>query len=826
MPSKRRYLAYLEPGTSSAKVPRQTVWSQRQKEVSAAVEASRIQLCEDAGANEEATPRVADHEEHEHLQPEYPASENSLLDNEESISSLHDGTPQEDSTTECAELPDPDADLAEFIRVNSEIILPNQATTRLQAMLLVLAFIVAAGIPWTQVDGLLRLLNAILGQEVFPSKYGLRKLWNLQRSKVLEVHGYCPTCQLLTRDCGLGFQRCDICENVVTPAEQVKKGSFFITLDLELQLLKLLKATGELVGKNLKDIATVPHEGAYRDITDGLLYRKVRSENNMSWCDLTLTMNTDGSPVFKSSKGSVWPIQVSLNELPVPYRWKNILVAAVWFAKEHPPAHLYLKTFVEKFNTVGKLAWSFSGQTVQSAVRIVSCCVDSPARAALLNAKQFNGYYGCSWCLQKGTLVDGTVKYIFEGHDMIERTSDMVVSAMTAAAVRGYPVDGIKGPSAVAKLCALDLVWGFPPDYLHCVLEGVASQLTELWLCSTGSVWYIGNRIKELNRRIVTIQPPIFFTRTPRPLTERAFWKATEWKFWLLYYGVPCLQGILPHKYLTHFTLLSHSVFLLLKTTVMECDIVLAGKLLMQFVQEMPVLYGKGSFTFNVHQLVHLAKSVQMTGPLWATSTFPFEGGNGDILKLVTAAKGVPQQIAERCIMQGVLKSLTRIVDLSPFLKHQLQLISGRKTKNHQSGVLGTPLPVSNLETCIRDLVVNTVGHVESISEYLRATIKGVVIHSAKYRRTEKSCTEYIEASDGRLCRIMCILVAEDTILLVCQELILVECILPFLYDVDHPPANVALCLLHDVDVLSPCVYVSVHGKSYVAKIPNLYERD
>lgn len=625
-------------------------------------------------------------------------------------------------TVQREEAPDPDEDVLQFIRVNSEVTLPNQTTTRLQAMLLVLAFVVAAGISWTQVDGLLKLLNAILGKEVFPStKYGFRKLWNLQQAKVLEVHGYCPSCHLLTRSCGVGLHRCAICARAVTMAELIKKGSFFITMDLKYQLLQLLKSTGDLVGRNLRNLAASTHEGLYRDITDGELYRKTRSENNMTWSDLTLTLNSDGSPVFKSSKGSVWPIQVSLNELPVPHRWRNILVAAVWFAKEHPPAHLYLKTFVDKFNAIGKLTWSFAGQVVQSAVSIITCCVDSPARATLLNSKQFNGYYGCSWCLQKGALIDGTVKFRFEGYDMIERTTDTVISAMTAAAAKGLAVDGVKGPSTVAKLCALDLVWGFPPDYLHCILEGVVSQLMELWLSATRSTWYIGSRIKELNERILRIRPPIFFARSPRALSERAFWKATELKYWLLYYGVPCLQIILPQRYLTHFALLSHSVFMLLKAVVMECDIVLAGKLLNQFIQEMPSLYGEASFTFNVHQLVHLGKSVLMTGLLWATSTFPFEGGNGDILKLVSAAKGVPQQIAERCIMQAVFRSLTRIVDLPPLLKQQLQVISGKQAQKHGSGVLGSPLAASDLEPCIRHLIRSTVGPVQPVTEYFRA---------------------------------------------------------------------------------------------------------
>lgn len=420
----------------------------------------------------------------------------------------------------------------------------------------------------------------------------------------------------------------------------------------------------------------------------------------------------------------------------------------------------------------------------------------------------------------------GTVKYTFEGPDMVERSHRLVINAMTMAAAKRRPVDGIKGPSAVAKLRSMDLVWGFPPDYLHCVLEGVVAQLLELWLSSTGKRWYIGNRIKELDARILKIRPHISFTRLPRPLSERSFWKATEWKFWLLYYGVPCLQNLLPERYLKHFALLSQSVFMLLKTTVEESEIILAETLLKRFVEEMATLYGENQATFNVHQLVHLAKSVRMTGPLWVTSTFPFEGGNGEILKLVSAAKGVPQQIAERYIMHEVLKSLTRIVHLSPVLKHQQELISGKRPVQHHSSVLGAALPPPVLENCIQALINNMVGPVSSVSEYFRARIKGIVVHSAQYRRTGKTCSEYVEASDGKLYRVLRVFTVGSSILLLCQELIFVESSMPFLYEVDHPPANVGLCLLREENVLSPCVFVEQTDRSFLVKIPNLYEKD
>ncbi|KAH7965876.1 hypothetical protein HPB49_011776 [Dermacentor silvarum] len=62
--------------------------------------------------------------------------------------------------------------------------------------------------------------------------------------------------------------------------------------------------------------------------------------------------------------------------------------------------------------------------------------------------------------------------------------------------------------------------------------------------------------------------------------------------------------------------------------------------------------------TFNVRQLLHLARAARNFGPLWAHSAFGFESGNGQLVKLVTAANGVPEQILERVILSQELKLL------------------------------------------------------------------------------------------------------------------------------------------------------------------------
>lgn len=67
---------------------------------------------------------------------------------------------------------------------------------------------------------------------------------------------------------------------------------------------------------------------------------------------------------------------------------------------------------------------------------------------------------------------------------------------------------------------------------------------------------------------------------------------------------------------------------------------------------------------------------------------------------------------------------------------------------------------------------------------------------------------------------------AAQTILLLCQEIICQQYFLPFMYSIEHPPAHVGQCLLHESSMASPCVLVNRGGTFVVAKMPNLFEGD
>lgn len=66
--------------------------------------------------------------------------------------------------------------------------------------------------------------------------------------------------------------------------------------------------------------------------------------------------------------------------------------------------------------------------------------------------------------------------------------------------------------------------------------------------------------------------------------------------------------------------------------------------------------FGKKEMTYNLHQLVHIARSVYNWGPLWAHCTFPFESENHYLIKGVFSARGVVKKIVRRMSMQRAIK--------------------------------------------------------------------------------------------------------------------------------------------------------------------------
>ena len=478
------------------------------------------------------------------------------------------------------------------------------------------------------------------------------------------------------------------------------------------------------------------------NVWDGAYLKKLTEHGRyFSSCDnLALALSTDGVPVFKSSSTSLWPVYLTILNLPPSIRMnvENVLMAGMWYGKKPSMdiLDLMLRPILESLNRFSTLGISID--TPQGLVtirtKLVMGVFDLPAKSAVLCAKQYNGKYGCSVCLHPGTLISRNHRVHLPG-DHMGRTHHSVVTAALEAEAGGEPVNGIIRSSPLTSI--LDLVDSIPVDYMHAVLEGVTRLLLNSWFltCNHGEPFYLGSKLAEIDRIFLKQRPPSELSRPPRSIAKHMkYWKASELRNWLLYYSLPLLLPYLPLLYLHHYALLVCAVHILLQSEVTTALIDAADEMLHDFCVLLPELYGETRCTHNAHLLTHLAKYVRLWGPLWAHSAFGFESMNSQLKNLFHSRSQIFHQlmfnIDVRQTLQLVLPRLTvaeseqTLHFLQTFSCHNMVQIDAHTYILRQSKlVVATP--------DLRDLL-NTEGRIEVFS---RLYMQGHLYTSKSYFR-------------------------------------------------------------------------------------------
>lgn len=406
--------------------------------------------------------------------------------------------------------------------------------------------------------------------------------------------------------------------------------------------------------------------GRLQDIQDGKLYIEHMQHGGF----LTIPENTglilcsDGIQLFKSSKQAIWPVLLLVTSLPPGIRMnmENVIVAGLWQGPTKPPMNVILAPVLEKIQhlrTHGIIAHTPNGLKTIRATLLMSV-FDLPAKAAATNFVQFNGYYSCTYCLDKGEYVSHC--HIFPpSADHLPRTMQSIIQCAEEAIETGSPVLGVKGASALATAGGLNIATSVAVDYMHAVLEGISHRLIATFLDSKfhNRCFYLGQVTQDIDVRLQLIKPPEEFRRSPRSITQFKSWKASEFREWLLYYSLPVLSGLLPSNYIYHLSLLVASMHIFLGDAITMTDIEVAHGLVMLFYQLIPELYPASMCTANVHNLIHLSDCVKNWGPLWCYSCFGFENMNGHLRKYCHGTGYVLPQLIQNVRLHQVLPQLS-----------------------------------------------------------------------------------------------------------------------------------------------------------------------
>lgn len=183
-----------------------------------------------------------------------------------------------------------------------------------------------------------------------------------------------------------------------------------------------------------------------------------------------------------------------------------------------------------------------------------------------------------------------------------------------------------KGDSPLLKL-PINITNVVCLDYMHCICLRVTKRLIEFWVRGKKGIRLTDDCIERVNSDFKNLRTYMSseFCRLPRPLNDVEFWKATEFRNFVLYTGPIVLKGKLKQTFYNNFLLLVFATRILAPSKTCYKYNSLASKLMIKFVNGFGSLYGHHFTSYNVHSLIHLSIFVSLHGPLDNFSSFRYE---------------------------------------------------------------------------------------------------------------------------------------------------------------------------------------------------------
>ena len=365
--------------------------------------------------------------------------------------------------------------------------------------------------------------------------------------------------------------------------------------------------------------------------------QRILLENPQDNLNIELLFNIDGLPLHRSSPKSVWSILCVMDE-------SEVFVVGLYYGKKKlDPVGDYLQDFLDEWRVLKNDGLKVHDKLYNFAIKAFMC--DAPARAFLKGTIYHTGYYSCERCTIKGTYEGRVVFNDFE--------AELVMRSEKIFNEYGYS----NHQRSISPLvdAGISCIHGFVLDYMHLVMLGVVKRLLKALLQSSfGSKARLSaNQKGLLASSMVSLKGclPSEFSRQPRSIDELDYWKATEFRQFLLYIGPVVLRELLPSQTYDHFMYLSVSISILLNfdAEFRQANLMFVKDVLSCFVSNCEAIYGRSFCVYNVHGLLHLHEDVSFHQcSLNEISCFPFENYLQRIKRSVRSGHSPLVQICKR----------------------------------------------------------------------------------------------------------------------------------------------------------------------------------
>lgn len=144
-------------------------------------------------------------------------------------------------------------------------------------------------------------------------------------------------------------------------------------------------------------------------------------------------------------------------------------------------------------------------------------------------------------------------------------------------------------------------------------------------------------------------QKPREIHRSVRKLNDLKYWKGTEFRSFLLYFGVVVLKRFLPEEVYNHFLILICAVTICYSEAYVD-NLLIAKMYFDKFVDGCIHLYGVHYLVSNNHNLTHVVDDVKRFGNLSTISAYPFENRLNFIKLRLKQMKLPLEQITRRIV--------------------------------------------------------------------------------------------------------------------------------------------------------------------------------
>lgn len=404
-----------------------------------------------------------------------------------------------------------------------------------------------------------------------------------------------------------------------------------LNADLPKDPRTLMKTPRTVEILDLQDNGKYWHHG----LENGLRNRLKHITTDM---ELSININIDGLPIYKSSPNHFWPILANIHELPYV---KPIVIGIYYGSAKPKDAGEFLSPFVKELLSILESGVFIDEHKISLKVRAFIC--DTPARAFIKCVTNFNGKFGCLKCTTKGRYSHETRTMTFPEVQADLRTDQQFREFK-------YP----EHQRAISPLTELpiDMIEDvIVADSLHLLELGIMRKLMNSW--RTGAMtkrakWSVHGK-QQFSAELVALRFPAEIHRRMRSLEHMSLWKGLEFRIFLNYAGVVLLKDYLPSKYYDHFLLLFCAVRIC-SVEAYKDFLPIAKMLFLDFINGFKKLYGSEFVTSNVHNLCHITDEVEKFGNLISLSAYPFENYLHSLKKLVKPGPNPLIQVANRVL--------------------------------------------------------------------------------------------------------------------------------------------------------------------------------